>query len=133
MSGEIRLGAHFIKDTGFQKRGKTMARTSVRHELKTWPEFFKLTILGRKRFELRRDDRPEGFYVGDELLLREWDPAIEEPYGPGEGGKYKGYTGRTRLVRVDYIMDADMVRQLIHPLLEPDEMDEFVIMSVAII
>jgi len=94
----------------------------IRHELKCWPQFFVETRGGRKKFELRRADRD--FHVGDELLLKEWkpDPTVVD-----------GYTGRELLVRVDYIMDADTVRQLIHPLLEPDEWDEYVIMSVSLV
>lgn len=47
------------------------------HELKTWPEPFAALKDGSKRFELRRDDR--GYAVGDLLVLREWDPALEWP------------------------------------------------------
>lgn len=110
-----------------------MPRARIRHELKCWPEFFEPTLRGVKQFELRRDDREGGFQVGDELRLNEWDPTIEEPYGPGEGGKHRGYTGRHCVVRVGYVMPADTVRQLIHPLLEPDEMDAFVLMSVRLV
>lgn len=59
------------------------------HELKTWPEYFQAIVEGRKRFEIRRDDRP--FAVDDELGLREWDPKAGE------------YTGRFARVRVAYI------------------------------
>lgn len=109
-------------------------RSRVRHELKTWPEFFAATRRGYKKFELRQDDRPEGFQVGDELLLKEWDPTIEEPYGPGEGGKYKGYTGQEVLVRVDYVMPKEVVNELMG--CAPDEGGDygaFVIMSVSLI
>lgn len=44
----------------------------VRHRLKTWPEFFKAVADGRKKFELRKDDR--GFEPGDLLELVEFDP-----------------------------------------------------------
>lgn len=75
------------------------------HELKSWPEYFSATLHGRKKFELRRHDRD--FHVGDELLLKEWDP--EKPKGILIPGDYpKGvYTGREVLVRVDYIMKAE--------------------------
>lgn len=47
----------------------------MKHELKTWPEFFDATLRGVKRFEIRRNDR--NFKVGDVLLLLEWNPAEE--------------------------------------------------------
>ena len=42
--------------------------------MKTWPEPFIAILDGRKRFEIRRNDR--GFMVGDLLILQEWDPAL---------------------------------------------------------
>lgn len=60
------------------------------HELKTWPEFFKDVISGKKKFEVREDDR--GFEVGDTLWLQEWDP------------KSKAYTGHEIRVKVTYIL-----------------------------
>lgn len=41
----------------------------MRHELKTLPEYFKMSWLGVKNFEIRKNDR--NFEVGDELLLTE--------------------------------------------------------------
>ena len=46
------------------------------HELKIWPEYFERIITGKKRFELRKDDRP--FSVGDILHLREYNPILHE-------------------------------------------------------
>lgn len=43
-----------------------------RHELKVWPEYYKALMSDLKQFELRKNDRD--FKVGDELLLREYDP-----------------------------------------------------------
>jgi hypothetical protein len=91
---------------------KSMPRARVRHILKCWPEFFQPTLNGIKRFELRRDDRPEGFQVGDELLLREWDPNVMPDYCDPVTFKEKeqqAYTGRECLVRVDYILRPDDV------------------------
>lgn len=59
------------------------------HCLKTWPEPFADVLSGRKRFELRRDDR--GFEVGDLLCLQEWEPATQS------------YTGREFQARVSCI------------------------------
>lgn len=117
-------------------------RSRVRHELKTWPEFFEATKRAHKRFELRRDDRPEGFQVGDELLLKEWDPATEAvatPLRAGDGpgkecARIKGYTGREVLVRVDYIMPADTVAALMgYEAAPPGFPGCFVIMSVSLV
>jgi len=44
----------------------------TRHELKTWPQYFAAVRSGKKRFEIRRNDRD--FSVGDILVLREFDP-----------------------------------------------------------
>ncbi len=42
------------------------------HVLKCWPEPFEAVLSGRKKAEIRHDDR--GFEVGDLLCLQEWDP-----------------------------------------------------------
>ena len=110
-----------------------MPRARIRHELKCWPEFFEPTLRGVKQFELRRDDREGGFQVGDELRLNEWDPTIEEPYGPGEGGKHRGYTSRHCVVRVGYVMSASVVDGLMIPLGQERTSPSFVIMSIRLI
>lgn len=61
------------------------------HELKTLPEFFEAIISGKKKFEIRRADRP--FHEGDLLALNEYDSAL------------KCWTGRSCIVRIDYILD----------------------------
>lgn len=43
-----------------------------KHDLKSWPEFFRPVYEGKKNFELRKNDRH--FMVGDLLRLREWEP-----------------------------------------------------------
>lgn len=64
----------------------------MEHELKTWPEFFKASISGKKKFEVRKNDR--NFQVGDELVLREWEP----------GSGY--YTDRKAVFYVDYVLSG---------------------------
>jgi len=128
------------------------ARPRVRHELKTWPQFFQPILNGIKRFELRRDDRLESFQVGDELLLKEWDPATfehlmsleHEPPSEDAIERFKeaAYTGREVLVRVDYILWAEDINK-INAVSRPDSFLEsiggkilqpgFVIMSVSLI
>lgn len=64
----------------------------MKHYLKTWPEYFKETESGRKKFEVRRNDR--GFKVNDILVLQE--------YMPGEGR----FTGKEIEVEVTYILNG---------------------------
>ena len=59
------------------------------HQLKILPEHFEDVISGRKTFEVRRNDRD--FRIGDLLALNEHDSVF-------------GFTGRSCLVRTDYIL-----------------------------
>lgn len=61
----------------------------MKHELKTWPEFFQVAWAGDKPFEIRYNDR--GFKERDEIELQEWDPATQE------------YTGREIYGFIDYL------------------------------
>lgn len=60
------------------------------HALKTLPEYFDAVIRGRKTFEIRLNDRD--FHVGDYLALNEFYPV-------------HGYTGKSCMVQVDYILN----------------------------
>lgn len=62
------------------------------HELKSWPQFFEPVLTGKKRFEIRNDDR--GFEVGDILKLKEYIPDED------------CYTGRELEAKVTYLMPA---------------------------
>ncbi len=62
------------------------------YDLKIWPTHFWDIRSGAKRYEVRKNDRT--FLVGDEILLREWDP---EP---------AAYTGRVCLVRIIHVTDS---------------------------
>jgi hypothetical protein len=46
------------------------------HELKCWPQYFDAVWDGKKKFELRINDRD--FKVGDILILKKFDPEKEE-------------------------------------------------------
>jgi hypothetical protein len=69
------------------------------HDLKSWPDYFQAVVNGRKRFEVRRDDR--SYKEGDIVMLREFIP--DEEAARAEAGKYDllpadvkvGFTGRT--------------------------------------
>ncbi len=65
----------------------------VTHHLKCWPEYLDMLIDGRKRFEVRKDDR--GFRVGDTLHLRGWSRDI---------GPSGDFDGREHTMRVTMIM-----------------------------
>lgn len=62
----------------------------MRHELKTWPEYFESILSGDKTFEVRKNDRD--FKVGDIISLKEWNPATGI------------YTGRESQRRISYIL-----------------------------
>ena len=64
------------------------------HELKTWPAYYNKVITGKKKFEIRELDRP--FKIGDDLLLREWNP-ISKQYG-----EYTGRRVRARITNILY-------------------------------
>lgn len=50
-----------------------MERKPVRHDLKTWLQYFDAVVEGRKPFEVRRNDRD--YQVGDWLRLLPYDTA----------------------------------------------------------
>lgn len=71
---------------------------SSAHDLKCWPEFYRDILSGHKTFEVRKNDR--SFQLFDLLRLREYQPASGEPCTDD----FTGYTGRSAIVRVTYIL-----------------------------
>ena len=68
------------------------------HELKTDPEVFDAVVDGRKKFEIRKDDRC--FLVGDKLLLRRTKfTGLEMTLG-----KPLIYTGESMHFPINYIL-----------------------------
>lgn len=63
---------------------------SKNHNLRTHPKYFKEIKYGKKRFELRKNDRD--FRAGDTITLHEFDPDIND------------YTGEICIGIVDYVM-----------------------------
>lgn len=62
------------------------------HRLKTHPEFFKALRYGRKKFEVRKNDRD--FKPGDQLELAEYDPRSDS------------FSGEVALFMVSYILEG---------------------------
>lgn len=62
------------------------------HELKTWKPYFMEIFMGKKKFEVRKNDRD--FKVGDNLILKEYDNDKKE------------YTGREMSTYINYILDG---------------------------
>lgn len=65
----------------------------MKHELKIYPKYFEAVVSGKKKFEVRKNDRK--FCAGDELILKEWDN-IE-------------YSGREVKAKVIYLMDDTFI------------------------
>lgn len=61
----------------------------MQHDLKILPQYFEAVKTGKKKFELRRNDRD--YKVGDEIHLEEWEPI----------GKY---TGRDIVKEITYVL-----------------------------
>lgn len=74
------------------------------HELKILDHFFEDVVSGKKTFEVRRNDRD--FHAGDLLALNE----IKSPED-ASCCKHPEYTGRSCVVKVNYILDAPHLLQ----------------------
>lgn len=55
------------------------------HELKILPEYFKVVLSGKKKFEIRKNDRD--YRIGDLVILKEYDPIHLEYTGQQFKGK----------------------------------------------
>jgi ASC-1-like (ASCH) protein len=62
------------------------------HDLKLLPQFFKAVEEGKKKFEIRKNDR--NFHEGDTVILHEWSDA-------------KGYTGYQITKKIGFITDYE--------------------------
>jgi hypothetical protein len=72
------------------------------HDLKAWPESFRAVISGRKRFEIRKDDRHPPFQSGDQVTLHEFEPRTAETEAMGYTGP-GGFTGRRATFLIGYV------------------------------
>jgi hypothetical protein len=78
----------------------------MRHELKTWPQFFARLVDGSKTFEIRKDDRV--FQAGDTLVLREYDPSPDKHDCDEPGCSQNRYSGKTVVKRVGFVAKGDL-------------------------
>jgi hypothetical protein len=62
------------------------------HTLKTWPEYFQAIKAGKKKFELRKNDR--NFQEGDMLVLKEYEPETNQ------------YSGDALMLTAGYILEG---------------------------
>lgn len=63
----------------------------MQHELKIWPEHYEAVECGRKKAELRVNDRD--YKIGDSILLKEFEPNV-------------GYTGKELDVLITHVCDV---------------------------
>lgn len=63
----------------------------MKHDLKLVQPFFNDVLTGKKKFEIRKNDRD--FKIGDELILKEYIPETES------------YTGEVLQMVITYILD----------------------------
>ena len=68
------------------------------HDVKILPEYYEPVAAGKKRFEIRRNDRD--YHDGDVIHLREWTQ---------DGG----YTGRVVAAKILYILDWTQAQGLL--------------------
>lgn len=84
----------------------------MKHELKTWPQYFCRVADGSKTFEVRENDR--GFQPGDTVVLKEWDAEIvdrsDHDIGGGHWKEPKGYSGKKLTFKVGYVLPIDEKR-----------------------
>lgn len=71
------------------------------HRVKSWPEQFRAALTGRKRFEIRRDDR--NYQTGDTIELLEYTPNLDQLELVPGGGQPGSFTGRAVMFVIGYI------------------------------
>lgn len=82
------IGVTLVSGNTTQIISESHGDPTMLHRLKILPEFYQAVSDGRKRFELRKDDR--GFSTGDTLMLCEWDG--------------NSFTGRECQCQIDYVL-----------------------------
>lgn len=95
---EARLAQKQVwKDLSYIKEYVVEENNMVKvHELKIVPEYFRAVKEGKKKFEIRKNDR--NFKVGEYIDLREYS-------------RDKGYTGNRLCLKIVYIIESDWFPQ----------------------
>lgn len=95
---EARLAQKQVwKDLSYIKEYVVEENNMVKvHELKIVPEYFRAVKEGKKKFEIRKNDR--NFKVGEYIDLREYS---------GD----KGYTGNRLCLKIVYMIESDWFPQ----------------------
>jgi hypothetical protein len=101
------LLAEYWRNRYFNLKGTLTMR---KHELKTWPVYFREIASGRLSFSVR-ENLGRGFQKGDVVLLCEWDPNIyvnPELKAKLEAGEVEDsfdprYTGSTMELEITYV------------------------------
>ncbi len=71
------------------------------HRVKSWPEQFRAVVTGRKRFEMRRDDR--NYQPGDTIELMEFRPELNQLQLVKSDGVPGSMTGRSWMGVIGYV------------------------------
>lgn len=71
------------------------------HRVKSWPESFRAVVTGRKRFEMRRDDR--NYQPGDTIELQEFMPELNQLQLVKSDGVSGRLTGRSWMGVIGYV------------------------------
>lgn len=75
-------------------------RAMASHAIKSWPDNFRAVVSGRKRFEVRKDDRSPSYQCGDVVTLHEFDPFDE---AGNLSPDCRGYTGKKAMYLIGFV------------------------------
>lgn len=101
--GTVRGGASADEMIHGARAGAVPAARSLPkvHRVKSWPEQFRAIVTGRKRFEVRRDDR--NYQPGDTIELLEFTPELNQLQLVKAEGVPGRVTGRCWMGVIGYV------------------------------
>src|ERR1035437_8263462 len=94
----------------------------MNHDVKILPQYYCRVADGSKTFEFRNNDR--GYQSGDTIVLREWNPEINEDDNDPMGDSMNtpiGYTGKWLTFEIGYVLpvgDGNLVFSLLNQVRE---------------